>query len=63
MIHIGRRDFLRGLGALGLTPSITSIGEETAQVGNVTYNPNEEVAYVAGWSNECKDGEIDKDPM
>ncbi len=63
MVDTNRRDFLKGLRALGLTPAITSIDEETAQVGDITYNPNEEVTYVAGWSNEFKDGEVHKDPM
>ncbi|MDY6771563.1 MAG: twin-arginine translocation signal domain-containing protein, partial [Candidatus Nanohaloarchaea archaeon] len=51
-LDMDRRTFLKSAGALGISATAIDFksGDE-AQIGDITYNPKEEVPYVAGWKN------------
>ncbi len=59
--ELNRRNFLKAVGAGVSLSTINLLSEDEAQIGDITYNPQEEVPYVAGWSNEIQDGEIVKE--
>jgi len=52
--NLNRREFVKGVGAVGITGNILNLDGGTVQIGDVSFDPNEEVAYVAGWSNNLK---------
>ncbi len=55
--EMNRRTFLQSAGALGISASaINLIDENTAQIADLTYNPQEEIPYISGWKNHF-DGE------
>ncbi|MDY6770727.1 MAG: hypothetical protein SV186_02080 [Candidatus Nanohaloarchaea archaeon] len=65
-LDMDRRTFLKSAGALGISASaIDFISEDKAQIGDITYNPQEEVPYVAGWDyvTDDKGQLIEKDPF
>lgn len=62
--ELNRRNFLKGVGAVGISAAaINHISENEATIGDISYNPQEEVPYVAGWRNEISDGEVNKEPF
>ena len=64
MDSLNRREFVRGVGAAGISGNVLTLDRNIAQIGDVSFDPNEEVAYVAGWSNNLKEnGEVEKEPM
>lgn len=55
MDNLNRREFVKGVGAVGISGNVLNLDGGTAQIGDVSFDPNEEVAYVAGLSNDLKE--------
>jgi hypothetical protein len=63
-LEMNRRNVLKAVGAGVSLSAIHLLDEDEAQIGDITYNPEEEIPYVAGWSNKMdSNGEIVKEPF
>ncbi len=61
---LDRRNFLKAVGAGVSLSTINLLSEDEAQIGDITYNPEEEVPYVAGWKNHFdEDWNVTKEPV
>lgn len=64
IVESNRREFLKNAGTLGLSANIVNLDDNLAKIGDMAFDPDDEVAYVAGWSNKIDDnGDVKKDPM
>jgi len=62
--ELDRRNFLKAVGAGVSLSAIDLLSDDEAQIGDITYNPEEEVPYVAGWKNHFdEDWDVTKEPM
>jgi len=62
--EVDRRNFLKAVGVGVSLSAIDLLSEDEAQIGDITYNPDEEVPYVAGWKNHFDGDEfLEKEPV